>query len=191
MMTRTFPDYVAESVEVLLRSGELLYNPIENAIVAITDALAEGYPVLACGNGGSAADAMHFAAELVGRFEHHLYRPPYNVRALSADPAILTAVGNDFGFKQIFARQVQAYGRKNGVLVAISTSGRSPNVALAAAWAQRLGMYVVSLAGAAGTSWDSDVLLNVPSERPALIQQAHEVIYHFIAEQVERRLNDD
>ncbi len=163
-----------------------------NAAVAIADtitrALKVGGKVLLAGNGGSAADAQHIAAELVGRFT--IDRPPLAAIALTTDTSILTAVGNDYGFEHVFERQVRALGRKGDVFVGISTSGRSPNILAALQAARELSIATVGFTGQNGTAMCPlcDVSLVVPSEETALIQQVHLTAAHAICGMVERAL---
>ncbi len=177
-----------ESAQLKLRSAELLAEPVAQAIGAISNALSNGAKVLACGNGGSAADAQHFSAELVGRFERE--RPELAAIALSTDSSILTAVGNDYGFEQIFARQVRALGQPGDVLLAITTSGSSPNVIEAVRAAQERDMLVVALSGKGGGKLsallsDVDVHLCVPHDRTARIQEVHLLLLHCICDGVD------
>lgn len=149
--------------------------------------LAAGGKVLLCGNGGSAADAQHIAAELVVRFRRHRLALP--ALALTTDTSILTAAGNDYGFEHIFARQVEAWGRPGDALIAISTSGRSANVLAAVAVARRLGLFVIGLTGSSPSPLreQADVALAVPAAETALIQQAHTAVLHLICDLVEQR----
>lgn len=162
-----------------------LQQQLDAACTAITGALSGGAPVLVCGNGGSAADAQHLAAELVGRFETE--RPARNVICLSANAAILTAIGNDYGFEEVFARQVKAHGREGGVLIAISTSGASENVIRAANVARRTGMSVIAMTGRNGlASVDSgDIVLKAPSDVTAHVQEMHVVLYHVLCRMID------
>jgi D-sedoheptulose 7-phosphate isomerase len=148
--------------------------------------LGTGGKVLLCGNGGSAADAQHIAAELVGR----LRRPREGLAAiaLTTDTSILTALGNDFGFEEVFARQIGALGKPGDVLVALSTSGKSPNILKAAAVAREREMYVVGLTGSRPTPLTEavDVCVAVPAEDTMLVQQAHLAILHSICDLVDR-----
>jgi D-sedoheptulose 7-phosphate isomerase len=161
---------------------------VERAARLVADALAAGGQVLFCGNGGSAADAQHLAAELVGRLA--LERPAYRAVALTTDTSVLTAVGNDYGYAEVFARQVEGLGGPGDVLVAISTSGRSENVLRAAAAAAGRGMRVVALLGPAPSPLDdtADLALHVDGEVAGLVQQGHITIGHAICGWVERRL---
>jgi D-sedoheptulose 7-phosphate isomerase len=147
-----------------------------------------GGKLLICGNGGSAADAQHLAAELVGRLQ--LERPAYRAVALTTDTSVLTAVGNDYGYADVFARQVEGLGRPGDVLVAISTSGRSENVLRAAAAARGRGMAVVALLGPAASPLDdgAEVALHVDGEVAGLVQQGHITIGHALCGWVEQRL---
>jgi D-sedoheptulose 7-phosphate isomerase len=146
----------------------------------ILNAVRGGGKVVLCGNGGSAADAQHLAAELVGRFARD--RAPIPAIALTADTAVLTALGNDDGFDRIFARQVEGLLRPGDVLVAISTTGRSRNVVEAAACARRAGARVIALTGGDGGDLAhlADVEVRVPSDRTAHVQEVHITVGHAI-----------
>jgi len=161
---------------------------VERAARLVADALAAGGQVLFCGNGGSAADAQHLAAELVGRLA--LERPAYRAVALTTDSSVLTAVGNDYGYADVFARQVEGLGRPGDVLVAISTSGRSENVLRAAAAARRLGLRVVALLGPAPSPLDqtADLALHVDGEVAGVVQQGHITVGHALCGWVEATL---
>lgn len=161
---------------------------VAGAIGALTQALAAGRPVLVCGNGGPAADAMHIAGELVGRYLKE--RKALRVICLADNPATLTAWGNDYSFDTVFARQVEGYGEKGGVLLGLSTSGNSPNVVKAFEAARALGMTTVALTGQGGGKLKAlaDHLLDVPSRATPMIQQVHICLYHYICEQIESRL---
>ncbi|WP_297909202.1 phosphoheptose isomerase [Thiomonas sp.] len=177
-----------ESAQLKLHAAELLAEPVAQAIGAISNALSNGAKILACGNGGSAADAQHFSAELVGRFERE--RPELAAVALTTDSSILTAVGNDYGFEQVFARQVRALGQPGDVLLAITTSGSSPNVIEAVRAAQERDMLVVALSGKGGGKLsallsDVDVHLCVPHDRTARIQEVHLLLLHCICDGVD------
>ena len=180
-MFDTFESYLSESQATLARMAAASLQPAADAATqALIRAATQRLPILVCGNGGSAADAQHIAGELAGRFL--LDRPAIDVRALSADTALLTALGNDYGYETVFARQVQAHGRTGGVLLAISTSGRSKNVLAAAQAARALQMTVIGLTGEGGGPLAAlcDVLLAVPSTSTPLIQQGHQVLYHYL-----------
>jgi D-sedoheptulose 7-phosphate isomerase len=186
---QTLREYLDLSTEVLRATRDSLSSAeVERAIVATTAALATGKPLLICGNGGSAADAMHIAGELVGRFLKE--RRALKAIALSADPAVLTAWGNDYGYDGVFARQTEAYGEAGGILLAISTSGNSANVIAAAAVAKAKEMSVIALTGEGGGKLGplADILLAVPSRSTPLIQQAHLCLYHYLCAEIERRI---
>ena len=185
-------DYLNGVIANLQRLADGDFSPrLQSAADAIAGALAERKAVLVAGNGGSAADALHIAAELVGRFQRE--RPAYNVIALPANTATLSAVGNDYGFDEVFSRQVEAHGEAGGVLIAISTSGNSANVVRAAETARRLGMTVISLTGAAGGRLreHSSILLDVPSDVTTHVQEMHICLYHVLCHMVEGALAGD
>jgi D-sedoheptulose 7-phosphate isomerase len=184
-----FRHYLSDSLSVLTEMGKSL-DParVELAVAAILKSLEADKAFLICGNGGSAADASHIAGELVGRFLKE--RRALKAIALSADSAILTAWGNDYSYEDVFARQVLAYGEPGGVLLAISTSGRSKNVVAAVTAAKSKGMIVIGLTGKGGGHLAPmvDILLDVPSSETPLIQQAHMCLYHYLCAEVEARL---
>ena len=155
---------------------------IDRAIALIRDAFASGHRLFACGNGGSAADAQHLAAELTGRFEKE--RRGYPAVALTTDTSALTSIGNDYGFEQIFARQLEALARPGDVLVAITTSGNSPNVVATVERARALGVRCIGLLGRDGGACAErvDVPLIVDVQRTARIQEAHGLIIHLLCE---------
>ncbi len=163
---------------------------VERAARLVADALAGGGQVLFCGNGGSAADAQHLAAELMGRLQ--LERPAYRAVALTTDTSVLTAIGNDYGYADVFARQVEGLGRPGDVLVAISTSGSSENVLRAAAAAGQ-GHGVVAFLGPAASPLDepAEVALHVDGDVAGLVQQGHITIGHALCGWVEQRLVTD
>lgn len=156
--------------------------------VTIIDALRSGNKVLLIGNGGSAADAQHIASEIVGRYRKE--RPGYAAIALTTDTSALTAISNDYGFEQIFARQIESLGRPGDVLLALSTSGRSPNILAAFAAARRYGLVTVGFTGLNGKSLHSvcDHLFVAPSDDTPVIQQIHMTAGHAICDSVERTL---
>jgi D-sedoheptulose 7-phosphate isomerase len=147
--------------------------------------------VYVCGNGGSAADAQHIAGELAGRFRRD--RPALACVALTTDTSVLTAVGNDFSYEQVFSRQVEALGRPGDVLWALSTSGNSPNVLAAARTAAGAGMKVVAMTGAAGGALGelADLCFRAPAERTDLVQQLHQLAYHVICEVIDEHFSKD
>ena len=193
-MTESWSDVITqrfrESAEVLRRACEALGEPLQLAARAIVDSLRGGGTVFLFGNGGSAADAQHIAGELVGRFLRE--RPGVRAVALSTDTSIMTAVGNDYGFDAIFARQLDALGRSGDVAIALSTSGNSGNILAGLESARRLGMKTVAFTGPGGGRCAelADVLLAVPGDAlpSCRVQEAHSVLYHVLCELVEREL---
>lgn len=180
-----------ESAELKMQAAEQLADPISQAIDIMFTALSNGNKILACGNGGSAADCQHFAAELVGRFERE--RLPLPALALTTDSSILTAVGNDYSYTDIFSKQVQAFGQAGDVLLAISTSGNSGNVVQAVEAALERDMRVVALTGKNGgviatLLSDADANICVPHERTARIQEVHLLIIHCICDGIDNAL---
>jgi len=154
-------------------------------------ALTSGNKILACGNGGSAADAQHFAAELVGRFERE--RPGLAAIALTTDSSIVTAIGNDYGYNIVFARQVEALGQPGDILLAISTSGNSANVIAAIEAARQREMTVIALTGKGGGRIgdmldEFDIHLCVPSDRTARIQEVHLLTLHCLCDGIDEAL---
>jgi D-sedoheptulose 7-phosphate isomerase len=163
-------------------------------VSAVLASVTSGGKVLACGNGGSAADAQHFAAEFVGRFERE--RPELGAIALTTDSSILTAVANDYSYEQIFAKQVRALGQSGDVLLAITTSGSSPNVLAAIQAAHERDMTVVALTGKGGGKMsqalcETDVHICVPHDRTARIQEVHLLAIHCICDGVDAQLLGD
>jgi D-sedoheptulose 7-phosphate isomerase len=161
---------------------------VEQAAAIIIEAIATGHVTLACGNGGSAAEAQHLVAELVGRFLRD--RDAWPAIALTTDSSVLTAIANDYGYDSVFERQVRAIGRPGDVLVAFSTSGASPNVVNAARRARQRGMHVIALTGAASSPLGrlAEVELPVPIGSVPLVQEVHAVLVHLICEMVETAL---
>jgi len=180
-----------DSANTKLDAVDLMAAPIAAAIEAMTGCLLAGCKILACGNGGSAGDSQHFAAELVGRFEAE--RQELAAIALTTDTSILTAVGNDYSFAQIFSRQVRAIGHAGDVLLAISTSGNSANVIEAIKAAHDHDMRVVALTGRSGGQIgallnDKDIHLCVPAERTARIQETHLLVIHCLCDGIDALL---
>jgi D-sedoheptulose 7-phosphate isomerase len=171
---------------ILADSG--LLDRIGNAAEICTAAFRSGNKVLFCGNGGSAADAQHLAAELSGRFYYD--RPPLPSEALHVNTSFLTAVANDYSFDEVYARMINGSGREGDVLVALSTSGNSPNILKALETARACGMVTVALTGGSGGKAGSmcDCLINVPSDDTPRIQESHIMIGHIICEIVESTL---
>jgi D-sedoheptulose 7-phosphate isomerase len=191
MLEQRIQQQFFDSADLKYQCAEVLTKPIAHAVAAITGCITAGGKVLACGNGGSAGDAQHFAAEFIGRFERE--RPGLAAIALTTDTSILTAVANDYDFTQVFAKQVQALGMPGDVLLAISTSGNSPNILVAAAAARAKEMTVIALTGKGGGKLaamlsDTDVHINVPHERTARIQEVHLLVLHCICDAVDLQL---
>ncbi|WP_300454135.1 phosphoheptose isomerase [Accumulibacter sp.] len=177
-----------DSAQTKLDAIEVLASPIAQAIEAMVDCLLNNGKILACGNGGSAADAQHFAAELVGRFE--VERHELAAIALTTDSSILSAVANDYGYQMVFAKQVRALGQAGDVLVAISTSGNSPSVVEAINAAQENDLRVVALTGRgggeiAGLLRESDVHICVPADRTSRIQETHLLAIHCLCDGID------
>jgi len=162
-----------------------LVESISDCAKVLIDCLKNGGKILLCGNGGSAADAQHFAAELVGRFE--VERRGLPAIALTTDTSGLTAIGNDYGFEQIFSRQVEALAGEKDILVGISTSGNSQNVCLAIQKAKELGCVTIGLTGGDGgkIAAEADSSLIVPARRTARIQEMHLLIIHLLCELID------
>lgn len=176
------------AVKQAICNDETLIQNIQQVATVITSSLQQGHKILFCGNGGSAADAQHLAAEFSGRF--YKDRTPLYAEALHCNTSYLTAVGNDYGYDQVYARILRGIGQPGDVLVAISTSGNSTNILEAIKVARNKGMIVVSMTGQAGGKMKdgSDYLLNVPSTDTPRIQEAHITIGHIICEIVENNL---
>jgi D-sedoheptulose 7-phosphate isomerase len=177
-----------ESAELKIQAAPVLLQPISEAVELMFTALSNGNKILACGNGGSAADCQHFAAELVGRFERE--RLPLPALALTTDTSILTAIGNDYSYQEIFSKQVQAFGQSGDVLLALSTSGNSANVLAAVEVALEREMRVVALTGKGGGAigkllTDADVHICVPHERTARIQEVHLLTIHCLCDGID------
>ena len=180
--------HFAESAQTKLDAIEMLAAPIAEATEAMVACLLGNGKILACGNGGSAADAQHFVAELVGRFE--MERQGLAAIALTTDSSILTAVSNDYGYKAIFDKQVRALGQPGDVLLAISTSGNSSNVIEAIHAAHDNDLRVVALTGKGGGEIaellrDTDIHICVPSDRTARIQEVHVLTIHCLCDGID------
>lgn len=190
-MNQQILTHFRQSAELKMQAAQQLAEPIAHAIEVMFAALANGNKILACGNGGSAADCQHFAAELIGRFERE--RLPLPAIALTTDTSIITSLSNDYSFAEIFAKQVQALGQVGDVLLAISTSGNSPNVVRAVEAALERGMRVVALTGKnggviGGMLGDNDAHICVPNERTARIQEVHLLTIHCICDGIDNAL---
>jgi D-sedoheptulose 7-phosphate isomerase len=180
-----------DSAQTKQQAAELLAAPVAAAVEIMTQSLLNDGKILACGNGGSAADAQHFAAELVGRFEAE--RQELAAIALTTDTSILTAVANDYAYDQIFARQVRALGRPGDVLLAISTSGNSGNVIEAIKSAHDNQMSIIALTGKGGGQIaamldGNDIHLCVPADRTARIQEVHLLMIHCLCDGIDSLL---
>jgi D-sedoheptulose 7-phosphate isomerase len=181
----------AESVQLKLEASRLLAAPIARAADLLARMLKAGGKVLACGNGGSAADAQHFAAELLNRFE--IERAPLAAVALTTDSSTLTSIANDYAYEQVFSKQVRGLGRRGDVLLAISTSGNSRNVIEAMQAAHQLGLHVVALTGAGGGKMAAlvapeDVHICVPHKRTSRIQEVHLLVLHCLCDGIDFQL---
>ena len=185
---RLVRDHFSASAQTTTATVEVIGDRIAEAAARAAQTLDNNGKILICGNGGSASDAQHFAAELVCRYERD--RMALGAIALTADTAVLTAAGNDYDFSKIFSRQVQALGRSGDLLVAITTSGQSDNVSLAVETALELGIQVIALTGKDGGKLapliaNKGLELRVPSAVTARIQEAHAIIIHCICDLVE------
>lgn len=169
----------------ILLQDEATENKVTSAIKLIVESLKNNRPFMICGNGGSASDSMHITGELVGRFLKE--RKALNVICLSSNPAVITAWANDYAYEEIFSRQVEAYGKSGGVLLAISTSGNSKNVIQAVEMAKSLNIKTVGLTGKGGGKLAGlcDIILDVPSNHTPRIQEMHIMLYHYICERIE------
>jgi D-sedoheptulose 7-phosphate isomerase len=187
----TFQSVFQEHIEAFLDMREAVEAPINRAAEAITRTLARGGKVMLCGNGGSAADAQHIAAELIGRFQKE--RKPYAAIALTTDSSALTAIGNDYHFNEVFSRQVHGLGRVGDCLIAISTSGNSQNVLRAVKACASLSISTVGLLGKDGgdIAQACDIPIVVPSKSTARVQEAHGFIGHVLCEIVEESLGGE
>ena len=174
--------------EAVLKATKALESRIEVAGFLAREALESGHKLLICGNGGSAADSQHMAAEIIGRFKKE--RPSLPALALTVDTSVLTAVGNDYGFDTIFSRQVEGLGQAGDVLIGISTSGNSGNVVRAVETAKQKGLRIISMTGAGGGKLAalSDVSLDVPSNVTARIQEMHILMIHIMCEIMEEKM---
>jgi len=194
MLEQRIEQNFIDSADLKYQASQLLSKPIAAAVQAILASVTSGGKVLACGNGGSAADAQHFAAEFVGRYERE--RPELAAIALTTDSSILTAIANDYDYNVVFSKQVRALGGAGDVLVAISTSGNSANVLAAIEAAHEREMIVVALTGKGGGKMgqilrETDVHISVPHERTARIQEVHLLALHCICDGVDAQLLGD
>jgi len=188
MINQRILAHFQESAELKSQAAAVLAEPIAAAIELMFVALSNGNKILACGNGGSAADCQHFAAELVGRFERE--RLPLPALALTTDTSILTAIGNDYSYQEIFSKQIQAFGQSGDILLALSTSGNSANVVAAVDMALDRDMRIVALTGKGGGAitrrlTESDVHICVPHDRTARIQEVHLLTIHCLCDGID------
>ena len=177
--------HLSDLAELAAASDDACSASIDKSVAIIADALLTGHKILVCGNGGSAADAQHWAAEFVGRYMSE--RRALAAIGLSADMSIVTAVGNDYGFDRIFSRQIEALGNPGDVLVVISTGGMSPNLVAAVATARTLNLRTITLTGESAHEYlaDAEVWCRVPSSHTAHIQEVEIAILHTICAGVE------
>jgi D-sedoheptulose 7-phosphate isomerase len=183
--------HFAESAKLKLAAAEPLAAPLVRGIELLVATLRGGGKVLSCGNGGSAADAQHFAAELVNRFERE--RPPLAAIALSTDTSALTSIANDYAYQQVFSKPLRAFGKRGDALLAISTSGNSANVIDAIHAAHELGIRVIALTGNGGGKMaalvrEDDVHLCVPHKTTARIQEVHLLCIHCLCDGIDTLL---
>jgi D-sedoheptulose 7-phosphate isomerase len=178
---------IQESINVKQELLDKYIDEIEKSGMELAQAISKGGKLMFCGNGGSAADAQHLVAELVVRFRSHVNRPAIAAVSLTVDPSIMTAGGNDIGFDNVFARQVEALGKENDVLIGISTSGNSPNVLNAVNQAKEMGIKTFALLGGDGGEIGklADSCIVIPSKTTARIQEAHITIGHILCEIIE------
>ncbi|QGZ53525.1 phosphoheptose isomerase [Paraburkholderia acidiphila] len=191
MSVERIQQHFRDSAAITLAAMETLAVPIAAAVDTMFAALANSNKILACGNGGSAANAQQLAAELIGRFERE--RPGLPALALTTDASVLTAVANDYAYEQVFAKQVRALGQPGDVLLAITTSGNSVNVLAAIQEAHEREMVVIALTGKGGGDVnsvvaDTDIQLCVPSDRTARIQEVHQLILHCLCDGIDAML---
>ncbi|MFI4956094.1 MAG: phosphoheptose isomerase [Gammaproteobacteria bacterium] len=180
-----------ESIQTKINAAEALADPISNAATLIVNALLEGHKILTCGNGGSSGDATHFSSEMLNRFERE--RPPFPAIALTTDTAAITSIANDYRYEDVFSKQIRALGQPGDILMAISTSGQSPNIIRAVEAAHARGMHVVALTGKDGGAMaplmkEHDVEIRVPANRTARIQETHLLIIHCLCDLIDNSI---
>lgn len=194
MLEQRIHQHFTDSADLKYQSAQALTTPIAMAIGAITASLTNGGKVLICGNGGSASDAMHMAGEMLGRLERE--RPELACIALTADTSVITAIANDYGYEQVFAKQVRGLGLAGDVLVAITTSGKSPTILRAVQAAHERELVVIALTGKGGGELgtmlrETDVHICVPHDRTMRIQEVHLLAIHAICDGVDTQLMGD
>lgn len=185
-----FEESLRESAHVKMQTIESCSDAVLEAVSVIVECYRNGGKLLFCGNGGSAADAQHLATEMMIRLSHDIERPPLAAISLGTDSSNLTACGNDLGFEELFARNIQGLGRAGDVLVAITTSGTSPNIIRGIEAARGMGMKVIGLTGGRGGRFGDlvDVVIAIPSTNTQRIQEAHITIGHVLCESTEQAL---
>lgn len=179
-----------ESIRTKQEAAIVLIQPIAQAANLMLNQLRSGRKILSCGNGGSAGDAQHFAAEMVNRFERN--RPGLAAIALTTDSSILTSIANDFHFERVFSRQIEALGRAEDILLAITTSGNSPNIIAAVEMAHQYGLRIIALTGKDGGKLalmlkDEDIEIRVPAQSTARIQEVHLFIIHCLCDLIDQQ----
>jgi D-sedoheptulose 7-phosphate isomerase len=187
-------DHFLESIDTKQHAMPTLVPVVGRAAEVASDALLANHKILTCGNGGSAADAQHFSSELLNRFERE--RPALAAIALTTDSSTLTSIANDYDYRDIFAKQIRALGQTGDVLLAISTSGNSPNIVRAIEAAHERGMTIIAFTGRDGGEMarflsETDVELRVPAERTARIQEVHLLLIHCLCDLIDARLLGD
>jgi len=187
-LAATVRQAIEASAEAKRQFADAAAHDIAEAVRTVTHCLSAGGKVLLCGNGGSAADAQHIAGELVGRFK--LERPGYHAVALTTDTSVLTAVANDYGFDQVFARQVEGLGRQGDVLIGYSTSGNSANVVKAIEKAKAIGMNTIGLTGKGGGAMAAlcDICIQATTTDTPIVQECHAAAGHILCALVEKQL---
>lgn len=190
-MTQLIHSHFSESIQAKIDSADILPPAIAKAGAVMIRALESGKKILSCGNGGSACDAQHFSAELLGRFERE--RPELPAIALTTDSSTLTAIANDYAYEQIFAKQIRGLGHEGDVLLAISTSGNSANVVSAIQAAHERKMHVIALTGKDGGKIAAllkgdDVEIRIPASRTARIQECHLLTIHCLCDLIDHGL---
>lgn len=184
-------DAFGENMQTHIASAEILPQTIADASQMMVGCLLEGHKILACGNGGSAGDAQHFASELLNRYERE--RPSLPALSLATDLNTITAIANDYQFEEIFSKQIRALGQAGDILLAISTSGNSANVVNAITAAQQMNMKIIALTGRNGGKIaaclrSDDIEIRVPAERTARIQEIHLLVIHCLCDLIDEQL---
>ncbi|MDP1573672.1 MAG: phosphoheptose isomerase [Coxiellaceae bacterium] len=180
-----------DSIQTLITTADTISETVAKGGEIIVDALLNNHKILACGNGGSAADAQHFSAEMLNRFECE--RPSLPAIALTTDTSTITSIGNDYHFNEIFSKQIKALGQAGDILIALSTSGTSKNIVEAIVAAHHRKMRVIALTGKNGGDIPpllnaSDIEIRIPSESTARIQEAHGIVIHCLCDIIDRQL---